>query len=251
MHVQTWAEVSNLPVQELNIMEIEYLTALNYELFVSEQEYLHWLKECETYVARQGQYMQQYASAMLRPTKVATGARRVSPPPSSRNPSLPSINISKLMPVPLATTTVQKRGFSDMGYEHTSAKRPNVYGVQPQNNLVLPNTPPHYGGGYKVPLVTPIPTYPQMPLSPAYTPPSSQPYYSAPVMAFDYVPYNTSTLTVAAPVPLYPAPVIAPSLQYYNSSNPRRASYQQQQLPFGNSNMAFSSDFTFQSAIVM
>ncbi|RUP44370.1 cyclin-domain-containing protein [Jimgerdemannia flammicorona] len=262
---KTWAEVSNLSVKELNIMEIEYLAALSYELFVSEQEYLQWLKECETYVARQGQYMQQQANATLRPTKVPTGVRRLSPPPPSRNHQLPSINMSNFMPAPTAMTIQHKRqahnAFVDTSYE-PPLKRVNVYGVQPQRNVVLPNTPPHYGGGYVVPVIAPIPTYPQTPVSPAYTPPSCQQYYAAPMATYaslpDYVTYNASNSTLSAPIAIYPTAFAAQgplvdrtNFQYYNTSNTRRGQ-PQTQMSYNNPNIAaFSSDFTFQSATVM
>ncbi|ORX82202.1 hypothetical protein K493DRAFT_190577, partial [Basidiobolus meristosporus CBS 931.73] len=41
---KTWAEVTRIPVRELNSMELEFLSFLDFDLFVSEKEFIHWLQ---------------------------------------------------------------------------------------------------------------------------------------------------------------------------------------------------------------
>ncbi|KAI9006696.1 hypothetical protein CLU79DRAFT_550009 [Phycomyces nitens] len=39
---KTWAEVSGMKLQDLNVMEAEFLDALDYNIFVRDTEYNHW-----------------------------------------------------------------------------------------------------------------------------------------------------------------------------------------------------------------
>ncbi|OAD81343.1 cyclin, partial [Phycomyces blakesleeanus NRRL 1555(-)] len=39
---KTWADVSHIPVHELNIMEVEFLSALNYRIHVPHQQFFSW-----------------------------------------------------------------------------------------------------------------------------------------------------------------------------------------------------------------
>ncbi|CAO3599586.1 unnamed protein product [Absidia cylindrospora] len=45
---KTWSEVSGMKVQDLNIMESEFLEALEYHLFVREEEYMTWKSILDT-----------------------------------------------------------------------------------------------------------------------------------------------------------------------------------------------------------
>ncbi|KAI9190731.1 uncharacterized protein BJ171DRAFT_433867, partial [Polychytrium aggregatum] len=40
---RTWVKVSKIPLKEINIMEMELLVQLHFDLFVSEYEYLVWI----------------------------------------------------------------------------------------------------------------------------------------------------------------------------------------------------------------
>ncbi|CAG8491777.1 4451_t:CDS:2 [Diversispora eburnea] len=40
---KTWSEVTNIPVTEINMMEKEFLSSLDYQLYVSEQQYFEWV----------------------------------------------------------------------------------------------------------------------------------------------------------------------------------------------------------------
>ncbi|KAK9727377.1 hypothetical protein K7432_001909 [Basidiobolus ranarum] len=41
---KVWAEVTRVPVKELNLMELEFLSFVDFDLYVSEREFLHWLQ---------------------------------------------------------------------------------------------------------------------------------------------------------------------------------------------------------------
>ncbi|KAI7907620.1 cyclin-domain-containing protein [Cokeromyces recurvatus] len=45
---KTWSDVSKIPVHELNIMEIEFLSALDYNLHTSDTMYYAWILQCQT-----------------------------------------------------------------------------------------------------------------------------------------------------------------------------------------------------------
>ncbi|ORZ18532.1 cyclin-domain-containing protein [Absidia repens] len=47
---RTWSEVSGIPIHELNIMEMEYLTALDYKLHVHCIQFRSWVSICQQYV---------------------------------------------------------------------------------------------------------------------------------------------------------------------------------------------------------
>ncbi|ORZ17857.1 cyclin-domain-containing protein, partial [Absidia repens] len=47
---KTWSDVSGIPVRELNIMEIEYLTALNYKLHVHCVRFGSWANQCQQWI---------------------------------------------------------------------------------------------------------------------------------------------------------------------------------------------------------
>ncbi|KAK9711289.1 hypothetical protein K7432_007942 [Basidiobolus ranarum] len=55
---QSWAIVSKLPLAHINSVEVEFLSSLNFNLFVSEVEYIEWLNCLE-------QYLNQYESFTL------------------------------------------------------------------------------------------------------------------------------------------------------------------------------------------
>ncbi|KAI8099582.1 uncharacterized protein BX664DRAFT_321651 [Halteromyces radiatus] len=53
---KTWSEVSGMKVQDLNIMEAEFLEALEYNLFVREHDYMNWKTTLDT-CRQQHQYL--------------------------------------------------------------------------------------------------------------------------------------------------------------------------------------------------
>ncbi|KAI9323159.1 cyclin-domain-containing protein, partial [Dichotomocladium elegans] len=43
---KTWSDVSNIPVRELNIMEMEFLSALNYNIYLHHTQFFAWVAQC-------------------------------------------------------------------------------------------------------------------------------------------------------------------------------------------------------------
>ncbi|KAJ1551370.1 hypothetical protein HK096_000552 [Nowakowskiella sp. JEL0078] len=44
---RTWNKVSKIPIEELNVMEVEFLVQLHFDLYVSEKDYYIWLQEVD------------------------------------------------------------------------------------------------------------------------------------------------------------------------------------------------------------
>ncbi|GAN11836.1 hypothetical protein MAM1_1073d11447 [Mucor ambiguus] len=44
---KTWSEVSSIPVNELNIMEMEFLSALNYNIHIPQKQFFAWTSTCQ------------------------------------------------------------------------------------------------------------------------------------------------------------------------------------------------------------
>ncbi|KAJ5682369.1 hypothetical protein N7462_005534 [Penicillium macrosclerotiorum] len=87
---KTWAEVSGIAVQEIHIMEVEFLSNIRYDLFASEATWSRW----QTKLGLFGDYFSQ---ALKNPTELDKPALRISPPrlqqpqsPSSKLPSPPT-----------------------------------------------------------------------------------------------------------------------------------------------------------------
>ncbi|KAI7866736.1 cyclin-domain-containing protein, partial [Spinellus fusiger] len=47
---KTWSDVSNIPVHELNIMEVEFLAALNYRIHVHHLQFFSWAEQCQQWM---------------------------------------------------------------------------------------------------------------------------------------------------------------------------------------------------------
>lgn len=67
---KTWSEVSGMKVQDLNIMESEFLEALEYHLFVREEEYTSWQSTLDTCRQRYIQHQQTPMRSII-PTSLA------------------------------------------------------------------------------------------------------------------------------------------------------------------------------------
>ncbi|KAI9361979.1 hypothetical protein BD770DRAFT_470655 [Pilaira anomala] len=44
---KTWSQVSSIPVNQLNIMEIEFLSALNYTIHITQSQFFDWVQKCQ------------------------------------------------------------------------------------------------------------------------------------------------------------------------------------------------------------
>ncbi|KAJ5937899.1 hypothetical protein N7454_004241 [Penicillium verhagenii] len=86
---KTWAEVSGIAVQEIHVMEVEFLSNIRYDLFASEAEWARW----HTKLGLFGNY---FDAASLQPVESEISTLQVSPPrlkpqsPLSKLPSPPS-----------------------------------------------------------------------------------------------------------------------------------------------------------------
>ncbi|KAJ5097274.1 hypothetical protein N7456_007995 [Penicillium angulare] len=86
---KTWAEVSGIAVQEIHVMEVEFLSNIRYDLFASETEWSRW----HTKLGLFGDY---FNAASMLPVESEAPVLRISPPrlqpqsPSSKLPSPPS-----------------------------------------------------------------------------------------------------------------------------------------------------------------
>ncbi|KAI8645867.1 cyclin-domain-containing protein [Parasitella parasitica] len=48
---KSWSEVSSVPLVELNIMEMEFLSALNYKTFVRQSQFFSWAAQCQQWMS--------------------------------------------------------------------------------------------------------------------------------------------------------------------------------------------------------
>ncbi|CAZ85846.1 unnamed protein product [Tuber melanosporum] len=87
---KTWAEVSGIAVQEIHVMEVEFLSNMRYSLFVGDVEWRAWHKTL-------GKFASYWDKASRAPVEVSS--RALAP----RTPTLPSIPSS--LPSPPATSS--------------------------------------------------------------------------------------------------------------------------------------------------
>ncbi|KAJ5677066.1 uncharacterized protein N7477_002699 [Penicillium maclennaniae] len=86
---KTWAEVSGIAVQEIHIMEVEFLSNIRYDLFASEAKWAQWHTKL-------GLFADYFNRASALPAETDAPLMRVSPPrlqpqsPLSKLPSPPS-----------------------------------------------------------------------------------------------------------------------------------------------------------------
>jgi hypothetical protein len=103
---KTWAEVSGITVQEIHIMEVEFLSNVRYNLFVSKEEWTHWHSKLGCFANFFDKASRMPFETDLPPT---TPVFQISPtlqPLSSGWKSLPASPSSKL-PSPPASNHLQ------------------------------------------------------------------------------------------------------------------------------------------------
>ncbi|KAI8143622.1 cyclin-domain-containing protein [Fennellomyces sp. T-0311] len=138
---KTWSDVSSIPVRELNIMEMEFLSALNYNIYIHHQQFFAWVTQCQHWVPLMTEQQQQQQQQQ-RPIKMPARLSIKSPPPLPMSASMPTI-----LPSTTSSTPSLKRSAEAI---EAPAKRRYYH---------VPYTPPDE---------TISPSYPQTPL---YTPP--------------------------------------------------------------------------------
>ena len=230
---KTWAEVSGIAVQEIHVMEVEFLSNIRYDLFASEAEWKEW----HTKLGLFGDYFNR---ASMLPVKMETPspALRISPPQySAQSPTKLSLPLpsppndafrqpsesSCYMPIPTLPYAVSAQEASSVG---TSRKRsredepelqPTKRMARSGGNPTL-NMLPVYMGTIPTlpPVVTPNPAHvaqAQLAAGPSHLAPQNLPPTSTPM----YQPLSTSVSQLTVPGQL-PVPIVMPS-SYNRSSN--------------------------------
>jgi hypothetical protein len=49
---KTWSEVSSVPLNELNIMEMEFLSALHYKTCIHHAQFFSWAAQCQQWMSQ-------------------------------------------------------------------------------------------------------------------------------------------------------------------------------------------------------
>ncbi|CAG8455557.1 10515_t:CDS:2 [Paraglomus brasilianum] len=60
---KTWSEVTNIPVKEINIMEMEFLSSLDFSLFVSLDDYYNWVYSIDAHIPNNDDSMNDDSNA--------------------------------------------------------------------------------------------------------------------------------------------------------------------------------------------
>ena len=76
---KTWAEVSGISVQEIHVMEVEFLSNMRYGLYVGEPEWRHW----HTKLGRFWAYWSRASTMPLAPSPSLLLVRPSPPPPTT------------------------------------------------------------------------------------------------------------------------------------------------------------------------
>ncbi|EED14870.1 mucin, putative [Talaromyces stipitatus ATCC 10500] len=100
---KTWAEVSGITVQEIHIMEVEFLSNVRYNLFVSKEEWTQWH-------SRLGRFADFFERASCMPPEnefAPTTPVQISPTADARRYNLPVSPASKLPSPPSTTNPLQ------------------------------------------------------------------------------------------------------------------------------------------------
>ncbi|KAI9837307.1 MAG: hypothetical protein M1819_000381 [Sarea resinae] len=121
---KTWAEVSGISVQEIHIMEVEFLSNMKYSLYTSEAEWKEWH-------AKLGKFWGYFDKASKTPMEVSPKA--LGPPTPTRKipPSLPSPPASTHASPPFA-----------LNYSPNGSMYPNPL---PPPTQMAPSLPPYLG----------------------------------------------------------------------------------------------------------
>ncbi|KAI9790820.1 MAG: hypothetical protein M1816_004779 [Peltula sp. TS41687] len=123
---KTWAEVSGISVQEIHIMEVEFLSNMKYSLFVSESEWGEWH-------VKLGRFWNYFENASRAPLD---SSRRPSGPPtptSMLSPSLPPTPSSSRTP----TSFLNPYNTNPLGYPYPPSIPSHIgaYIPQPVNRM--------------------------------------------------------------------------------------------------------------------
>ncbi|KAI9810306.1 MAG: hypothetical protein M1827_006356 [Pycnora praestabilis] len=108
---KTWAEVSGISVQEIHIMEVEFLSNMRYSLFTSDQEWQEWH-------VKLGRFWNYFDKASRSPVEVA---------PRSLGPPTPALHMPPPLPSPPASTHASPPYMTT--YSPTNSSYPHPFAV--------------------------------------------------------------------------------------------------------------------------
>ncbi|RPB15856.1 hypothetical protein P167DRAFT_551762 [Morchella conica CCBAS932] len=206
---KTWAEVSGISVQEIHIMEVEFLSNMRYSLFVSSEDWNGWHTTLGRFWAfwdraqRAPIEIGSRIPAPITPTLPIVPPSLPSPPPSnsssppySSSTSMPGyshqLGVPSLMPAHSPITPMPQPDFQAL-----SRKRPydSAAGMQPPTKRVTRSMGPMLNtSGTQFPLLTPLSTpsqsqqVPRLSINVFPSTSGSQHHNLAPVMSSNQLP---------------------------------------------------------------
>ncbi|KAL4899524.1 hypothetical protein BDW74DRAFT_109397 [Aspergillus multicolor] len=259
---KTWADVSRITVQEIHVMEVEFLSNLRYNLYASEKEWAQWHVKLSLFaeffnnapLASDHHDLPTPPVRLLSPTSVSKRSQ-VSPTSSSRLPSPtgeplhpqswapingPSYDAVGQAASQMPTATSRKRRYEEPFEEQHPPKRASLSHAMPLPSSTLPPAsqigvpalPPMMAPTSAPPQQTIPGPAPRLPSSHAFVPnvPTSIPQLSAvparPTMPLVYNPTNWAPQVPAsaAPQPLVNG-VLTPSLPLPDPSRHNSSPY--------------------------
>ncbi|KAL8696845.1 MAG: hypothetical protein Q9201_007448, partial [Fulgogasparrea decipioides] len=112
---KTWAEVSGISVQEIHIMEVEFLSNMRYTLYASENEWKAWH-------VKLGKFWKYFEAASKSPVEAA---------PKILNPPVPSPHGPPNLPSPPASTHTSPPYISSHSFSTTAPAHPHPLSMPP------------------------------------------------------------------------------------------------------------------------
>ncbi|KAF7725106.1 hypothetical protein EC973_000432 [Apophysomyces ossiformis] len=92
---KTWSDVSSIPVHELNIMEVEFLSALNYRIYVRQGPFFAWVMQCQQWLSLATQTKNMSLSTSM-PNLASSLKRRSCAEPDCYQPSAKRIQLRRV-----------------------------------------------------------------------------------------------------------------------------------------------------------
>ena len=106
---KTWAEVSGISVQEIHIMEVEFLSNMRYTLYVSD-------KEWEAWHIKLGLFWSYFAKASKKPMEIESRKQGIEAPPN--------LNFSSNLPSPPGSNHTSPPYSTSQSFGHTALPHP-------------------------------------------------------------------------------------------------------------------------------
>ncbi|KAE8351501.1 cyclin-domain-containing protein [Aspergillus coremiiformis] len=107
---KTWAEVSGISVQEIHVMEVEFLSNVRYNLFVSEEEWTQWHSKLGLFADF---FNRAYATPEPKEPESSIPAFRISP---NLGPSQLQVSPSPRLPSPPNSDVIRAQNWSLPSY---------------------------------------------------------------------------------------------------------------------------------------